>query len=34
VNTSHAVPGTTVEVDIRGRRESAEICLLPFYKRA
>lgn len=27
-------PGTTVEIDIRGRRVAAEITALPFYKRA
>jgi aminomethyltransferase len=34
VRDSHAAPGTAVEVDIRGRRESAEVCPLPFYKRS
>lgn len=34
VQSSHAAPGTAVEVDIRGRRESAEVCSLPFYKRS
>lgn len=30
---SHATEGTSVEVDIRGKRESAEVVSLPFYKR-
>lgn len=34
IQSSHAAPGTTVEVDIRGRREAAEVCPLPFYKRS
>ncbi|HJD97355.1 glycine cleavage system aminomethyltransferase GcvT [Mailhella massiliensis] len=33
VKASHSAPGTVVEVDIRGRRVSAEIVPLPFYKR-
>ena len=34
VAESHGNVGTSVEVDIRGRRESAEVCPLPFYKRS
>ena len=33
VNAGSAEVGMTVEVDIRGRRVSAEVVLLPFYKR-
>jgi aminomethyltransferase len=31
---NQASPGTTVEVDIRGKREPAVVVPLPFYKRA
>lgn len=34
VRDSHAAVGTAVEIDIRGRRESAEVGPLPFYKRS
>jgi aminomethyltransferase len=33
VNPGHAAVGTTVEVDIRGKRETATVVALPFYKR-
>ena len=33
VRTSAADPGTTVQVEIRGRREPATVVALPFYKR-
>lgn len=33
VDADHTAPGTTVEVDVRGRRVAAEIVPLPFYKR-
>lgn len=33
VDADHTAPGTTVEVDVRGRRVPAEIVPLPFYKR-
>ena len=33
VDAAHSAPGTEVEVDIRGRRVSAQIVPLPFYKR-
>ncbi|MDQ6644859.1 MAG: glycine cleavage system aminomethyltransferase GcvT [Chloroflexota bacterium] len=33
VETSHAEPGKTVQIDIRGRRTAAQIVALPFYKR-
>ena len=26
-------PGTAVEIDVRGRREAAEVTKLPFYRR-
>jgi aminomethyltransferase len=34
VPAGHASPGTSVEIDIRGKREAAEVVALPFYKRA
>ena len=34
LNESAAKPGTTLEVDIRGKRHAAEVCHLPFYQRA
>lgn len=34
VAAGHSVPGSSVEVDIRGKRESATIVPLPFYKRS
>lgn len=34
VDAECAVPGNTVEIDIRGSRESASLVKLPFYKRA
>lgn len=34
VDAATAVPGTAIEVDIRGKREAATIVSLPFYKRA
>ena len=33
VASAHSGPGTLVDVDIRGKREPAEIVPLPFYKR-
>ncbi len=33
VETAQAVPGKTVQIDIRGRRTAAQIVALPFYKR-
>jgi aminomethyltransferase len=33
IEKEHSVLGTTVEVDVRGRRITAEIVNLPFYKR-
>ncbi|WP_437226454.1 glycine cleavage system aminomethyltransferase GcvT [Planctomicrobium sp. SH661] len=33
VSPSAATPGTKIEVDIRGKREPAEVVPLPFYKR-
>ncbi len=34
VETSQALPGKTVQIDIRGRRTAAQIVALPFYKRS
>ena len=34
VPMAYSVPGTSVEIDIRGKREAAEVVSLPFYKRA
>ena len=34
LTSEHSKVGTSVEVDIRGKRESAEVVALPFYKRA
>jgi aminomethyltransferase len=34
VAPKHAAAGTTVDVDVRGKREHAVIVALPFYKRA
>lgn len=33
LNSTHSAAGTVVDVDIRGKRESAEVTALPFYKR-
>ncbi len=33
VDPAHAVAGSTVEVDIRGKREAATVTKLPFYRR-
>ncbi len=33
VDVAHSAPGTLVDVDVRGRRVSAQIVPLPFYKR-
>jgi aminomethyltransferase len=33
VEISHAVPGKTVHIDIRGKHTAAQIVALPFYKR-
>ena len=33
VRAGFAEPGTDVEVEIRGKRESATVVTLPFYKR-
>jgi aminomethyltransferase len=33
VDTTDAVPGKTVQIDIRGKRTAAQIVVLPFYKR-
>jgi aminomethyltransferase len=33
VKTEHAVPGTTVEIDVRGKKIDAVVVELPFYKR-
>jgi aminomethyltransferase len=33
VDAEIAVPGTPVEVDVRGRKIEGEICALPFYKK-
>jgi aminomethyltransferase len=33
VETAHAVPGKTLQIDIRGRRTAARLVPLPFYKR-
>ncbi len=33
VETSHAIVGKTVHIDIRGKRTAAQIVALPFYKR-
>ncbi|MBA2287148.1 MAG: glycine cleavage system aminomethyltransferase GcvT, partial [Ktedonobacteraceae bacterium] len=33
IETSHAVVGHTVQIDIRGRRTAAQVVTLPFYKR-
>ena len=30
---AHAAPGTTLQVDIRGRERDAEVGPLPFYKK-
>jgi aminomethyltransferase len=34
VTAEHAKVGSSVEIDIRGKREAAEVVALPFYKRA
>ena len=33
LSSADAVPGTRVEVDVRGRRVAAQVVELPFYKR-
>lgn len=33
LDATFAEPGTRLEVDIRGKRESATVVPLPFYKR-
>ncbi|MBT4864981.1 MAG: glycine cleavage system aminomethyltransferase GcvT [Planctomycetaceae bacterium] len=33
VSANHAAAGTTVEIDIRGKRHAATVAKLPFYKR-
>lgn len=33
INLPHNVPGTEIEIDVRGRRLSAEVVSVPFYKR-
>lgn len=33
IDSAHAEQGTTLEVDVRGRRIPVEIVALPFYKR-
>ncbi len=33
IAATHATPGTAIEVDIRGKREAAEVVSLPFYKK-
>ena len=33
LSSAYAVPGTRVEVDVRGRRVAAQVVELPFYKR-
>ena len=34
IAATHAAIGTAVDVDIRGKRESATVVPLPFYKRS
>ena len=34
ISSEYAAPGTRVEADVRGKMIEAEICELPFYKRA
>jgi aminomethyltransferase len=34
IDSAHAEPGTQVEADVRGKRLGAEICGLPFYRKA
>jgi aminomethyltransferase len=34
IDADHRAVGTAVEVDVRGRRVSAEVVKLPFYRRA
>jgi len=34
VPSSHTAPGTALEIDVRGRRLSAQVVPMPFYKRA
>lgn len=34
LDTDHAAIGTSIEVDVRGRRVAAEVVSLPFYKRS
>ncbi|AMB42042.1 MULTISPECIES: glycine cleavage system aminomethyltransferase GcvT [Paenarthrobacter] len=34
VDVEHSAPGTTVEVDLRGKAEPFEVVALPFYKRS
>lgn len=33
VDNAHSIVGTAIEIDIRGKRESAKVVPLPFYKR-
>ena len=33
ISTEFAEPGTTLQVDIRGRERDAEVVPLPFYKK-
>ena len=33
IDREYAVPGTVIEADVRGRRVSAEVVKLPFYKK-
>jgi hypothetical protein len=33
VEPTAATPGTTLDIDVRGHRESAAVVTLPFYKR-
>jgi aminomethyltransferase len=34
LESAHTAIGTQLEVDVRGRRVAAEVCPLPFYRRA
>jgi aminomethyltransferase len=34
VPVSHSAPGSSLEIDVRGRRVKAEVVPMPFYKRA
>ena len=33
VDVEHAVPGTALDIDLRGKAEPFEVVALPFYKR-